>query len=137
MSEIEQKTLEGIDGFFNKLTEATDIVATKLIDVAPEAAEALLNLVQFKGIFNVTASLLVTFFLILCAAKIAPRLIKWAKEDEYNPAPLIIMVVGGLGWVVMFASSLICFLSFYNWLAAFYPEGAVAFKALAAVGIDL
>lgn len=37
--------------FFEKITEYAAVLEQQLIDVAPHAAEALLNLVQFKGDF--------------------------------------------------------------------------------------
>lgn len=142
-NELKDKAYEGVDGFFTKLTEAADIVTEKLIEVAPEAAQAVLNLVQFKGIFSLLAA-----SILLAGLTIAVRKMwKWLlvkREDGTNHLLYEMegaVVLPWLGFSLLFFAWFVVFmddfLSFYNWLSAFYPEGAVALKALQAAGIDL
>lgn len=137
--EITTEILTGVDGFFDKLTEATEIISGKLIEVAPDAANALLNLVQFKGIFNlIVPSLFFFTFLFLVINGL-----KWLTEvdDLEDDANCVRLFVQGITCFITGIFSLLWavpnMLSFYNWLSALYPEGAIAFKALQAVGIDL
>lgn len=136
---------KGLEGFFTKLTEVTDELTTKLFDVAPEAAEALLSLVQFKGFFYLISSSLT---MVICYLSIRYLL---TKKTEINIASNSYDIFATWGdcfkfWTlaipvgVLFIISLCSvgnLLSFYNWLSAFHPEGAIAIQALQAVGIDL
>lgn len=138
--ELEEKALEGVDGFFTKLTEAADIVTAKLIEVTPDAAEAILNLVQFKGIFTIVSSLPFVILIPIVAWHLFFRLHKWIQDEPgyydrgvaYVPAAFVSIPVG-----LIWAAFVVDFISFYNWLSALYPEGAIALKALEAVGINL
>lgn len=126
---------DNVDAFFEKLNQAADVVTQKLVAVAPEAAEAMLSLVQAKGAFDLGIS---TLFILasIALAKVAIKTCKKAFETHFEPLIPAFMVTG-----VLSAISLITggagFINFYNWVAAFYPEGAIAMKALEAVGIDL
>lgn len=131
---------EGIDGFFTKLTEAADIVTEKLIDVAPEAAEAILNIVQFKGAFNLVLSGLLILLIPIVAFQAWSKAIKFVRSKNGSYFSDIVYMPLGLATVIAFIPWIIAFSegwSFYNWLSAFYPEGAVALRALEAVGINL
>lgn len=135
--EITEVATDNIDTFFSKLNEAADVVTEKLVDVAPEATEAILNLIQFKGVFNLVLG--GVFFLMLVATICT---IFTAKvDDDYDPASFRdgVKIYGGMivAFPLFIATLEVGFLSFYNWLSAFYPEGALALKALEAVGITL
>lgn len=135
--EVTKTTTENIDAFFGKLTEAADIVTAKLVAVAPEAAEAILRLVQFKGVFTLATDVIVAFALFLVTNKYAPPLLKWAKDDEYNPLPFAVILIAGIIGGILTIAVIIDLATFYNWVSAFYPEGAIALKALEAVGVSL
>lgn len=138
--ELEQKTLEGIDGFFTKLTEATDIVSAKLVEVAPDAAEAILGLVQIKGIFSLVnefAWFAVFFLLTRWLYGVSRKRFNEGEYEHYD-VPIFIFAGAGAGVAGVFSLCMLGkFLRFYDWLAAIYPEGAVALTALNAVGINL
>lgn len=139
--EVATKTQESMDVFFSKLTEAATVVTEKLIEVAPDAAEALLNLVQFKGFFSLAVGAALLIGTLVCLNVI--RSVKW-EETRYSsgsePATATdwLKFIGGitLGISFLFGAAILLF-SFYNWLSAFYPEGAIALKALEAVGINI
>lgn len=139
--EIKQKALEGIDGFFTKLTEAADVVTAKLIEVTPEAAEAILNLVQFKGAFTLLKlSIPLVFFAtfsIWCWRRfylfIESGGGRSSNSGDLEAACFFWCAIATVPAIV----SALAFLNFYHWVAAFYPEGAIALKALQAVGIEL
>lgn len=143
----EEKVHEGVDGFFTKLTEAADVVTEKLIEVTPEAADAILNLVQFKGVFYITVPAIVLALwigLIVNGIKflrnVNPEIWGIAEYDGAAGDITRIFVQGGVCFAMFFPSviwAIPSILSFYNWLSALYPEGAIALKALQAVGIDL
>lgn len=134
--EVAAKTQESMDAFFSKLTEAATVVTEKLVEVAPDAAEAMLNLVQFKGVFGLVLGLVFAIGLF-----VSIRMLSKVRFDEYNdpdsPKSAVNLVGGIAGSVVSTAGVLINLFPFYNWLAAFYPEGAIALKALEAVGINI
>lgn len=134
---------EGVDGFFDRLNEAIDIVSEKLVEVAPEAAEAVLNLVQAKGIFHLVVAApfvlgaLVALFLVW---SFTLKYHKQKKEEGEYYDPFIPFFPAGCATAVLLVCFFVAFFkgwTFYNWLSAFYPEGAIAFKALQAAGIDL
>jgi len=135
--EIKEKALEGVDGFFTKLTEAADIVSAKLVDVAPEAAEAVLNLVQFKGVFDIGVGAVLALLSFVSVKKLLIPGCQKLIEDEYCGIGLVMAMFGGAAAFITGLFSLIQLLTFYIWLSAFYPEGAIALKALQAVGVDL
>lgn len=126
---------DNVDAFFEKLNQAADVVTQKLVAVAPEAAEAMLSLVQAKGVFDVVISAL--FILAsLVLAKITIKTCKKAFETAFEPLIPTFMITGVIS-AILFITGTLGVLDFYNWVAAFYPEGAIAMKALAAVGIEL
>jgi hypothetical protein len=137
MPDIEKT--DNIDVFFGKINEAADIVSAKLVAVAPEAAEALLNLVQFKGVFDLASGVALG---CLCCVLIkfgvnrmglAAEITKEHGDRYSNNEEMTWQAVGAVSFVVAAftgVGSLISVLSFYPWLAAFYPEGAIAMKAL-------
>lgn len=130
---IEESVTNGLDMFFTKLTDAADIVSTKLVEVAPDAAYALLHLVRFKGIFDLSlGALLLLMGLILCT-----KALEFMKRDDEDPTFDILGALLAVVSFVVFLSGMVEILSFYNWVAALYPEGAIALKALEAVGITL
>lgn len=136
--QIEETALQGIDGFIERLNQAADVITSKLIEVAPDATEAILNLVQFKGIFEIGVSavwLVTSLVLLILHFKIIwPWSVKYI--DEADGISLVAnLALVPIGFFIVDSS--ISFFNFYNWLSAFYPEGALALKALEAVGIDL
>lgn len=140
---IEETTLEGVDLFFTKITEAGEVIADKLIEVSPDVAEGLLTLVQYKGGFDL---LIATLYLIVFTIA-TKKIWTWGmkkpdpqcyyrnfKNLEEGIVPLSVV------WSFFFVlgvAALYDLFHFYNWVALFYPEGAVAIKALEAVGITL
>ena len=137
---LETTVTEGMDTFFTKLTEATEVITEKLIEVTPQAAEALLNLIQFKGVFNITISGLftgITLFLIINTVSLLQRMF----EEKLSEAAIPRVIVQGFLSVLLILTCMVwalpTLLSFYNWLSALFPEGAIALKALEAVGIEL
>lgn len=128
--------------FTDKLAEAGTLVTQKLIDVAPDVADSILNLVRAKGIFDISFDVI----LFLMSLSITIILInKWGKvksfDDEYHSVlygPEI--KIYSLFCVASVAVSVVSFLSifnFYNFVAAIMPEGAIAMKALSSVGLEL
>ena len=141
VDKIDEVAAEGIEGFFTKLTEVTDTLTDKLVDIAPEAADALLSLVQFKGVFHIVSPFLILITILAVGVFSVKRLYKWAGKFDMNPADeglqyVPMCVVGGLT-IILSGVHFFKLFNFYNWLSAFYPEGAIALKALEAVGIDL
>lgn len=142
MTNTKQNIDEKLDTFLGKVIDAAETVSAKLIDVAPEVADSLLMLVQAKGIYEIGTSFLFT----IISLSVFVWLIKSrTKVLEYNDTleryeqgmPVIFWVISSA--ITLFI--LICFFSslfnFYDWVSAFYPEGAVAIKALKAAGIEL
>lgn len=128
---------ENIDAFFGQINEAISIFSAKVIEVAPEAAEAILSLVQFKGGFNIAVGVL---FLIATVAVFKFGFLSGIsdlREDEYSGIGLFKAMAGGFIAFVSGFITCVYLLSFYNWVSAFYPEGAIALKALEAVGVSL
>ena len=136
--DIKEATLEGIDGFFTKLTEAADIVTAKLVEVAPEAAEGLLNLVQFKSGFEIIVGLFWTLPLMLYLAFLLKPSIKHFKNNKHDMEEQFAVIIMPI--IILSLPTIISFLyllHFETWLGLFYPEGYIALKALEAVGISL
>lgn len=135
-NELEEKALEGVDGFFEKLTEYADVLGGKLTDIAPDAAEALLNLIQLKGGFILAIGFVAAAVTIFGLNQL--RKVKIDKEGNFERLSDFFRLVGGVLFVCFGGSCAVSTLfDFYNWLAAFYPEGALAFKVLKAVGIEI
>lgn len=142
-TEVVEAAETGVDAFFTKLTEVTTQLTDKLISVAPDIADALLNLVQAHSVFN----LIVGFLMLTIPACIV--FLKWhslwawveKKEDDAGiDASGMYGLLGLFCVVVMGGTSLmglLKLLSFTNWIGAFYPEGALALKALEAAGLSL
>lgn len=137
---MEEQTKETLMTFVDKLAEAGTIVTDKLIEVAPDVAQSLLMLIQFKGIFDIILNIIafLVFSTITAIVFNFRKKVYELTEDSYEKeAPRFFY------WLVFFilpTISIILFFNifnFYNWVAAFYPEGAVAIKALEAVGITL
>lgn len=142
MESIETPNLEdGLAVFVDKLNTAADIITSKLIEQAPEALESILNIIQYKGIFD-----LATAFVLVCV--FAPLSVFFAKVardgllDKYD-TPLdseFAGIVFGILFSLAIAGAIIFsgrIFDFNLWLASFYPEGALALKALNSVGIEL
>jgi len=134
---LEEKAAEGVDGFFDKLSGAMDIVGEKLIDVTPEAAEHLLNLVQFKGIFGISKAGIVLAIVATLATWSWLKLKRYASSGNSTVDEICAWATCNTALTVVSGFVLMIFLDFYNWISAFYPEGAIALKALEAVGINL
>ncbi len=126
-----------VDGFFDKLTEATEIISTKLIEITPDAAVVLLHLVQFKGVFAI--SKIMVMFLVMGTLVLWSwrKFIAHTKKDDFDVEGARVWatanILGSVSVVILFCATA----NFYNWISAVYPEGAIAFKALEAVGINL
>lgn len=131
---------EGFNNFLNGLTNAATMVSQKIMEIAPDVADALLNLVQFKGIFSlITAAVFLTGAAVFYFKGVYPKISKWAKDNERES--------DGFSWVVfailsapfglLIVGNTIDLFSFYSWISAIYPEGAIALKALEAAGINL
>jgi len=138
--QIEETTLKGLDTFFTKLTEAADVVTQKLIEVTPEAADAILNLVQFKGIFELSTGFLVFIIplgLVLWSWLKFKKYVSCTTGSNFCGEIAVLWLGGNIITTIITIIAFISVLDFYNWLSAFYPEGAIAFKALEAVGINL
>jgi hypothetical protein len=127
-----------MDVVFDKLLTATDTITQKLIEVAPEAANAILNLVQFKGAF-LLISCVVGISGIFCTVRYCLKKVHKHFETSRHKQDIILGVcmICGILFGTTFIYCVSELLSFYNWLSAFFPEGAIAFKALEAAGIDL
>lgn len=138
---LQIKDSEGLDGFFDKVSRAMEIVGDKLIDVTPEAAEHLSNLVQFKGMFALGVGVMLLMFSAFLAT-VAIKQIKFLTADKYeteigNTISVVVASVSSVTFIPFFAEGMSRTINFYNWLSATYPEGAIALKALEAVGINL
>lgn len=136
-SKIEETTIEGIDGFFTKLTEAAEIVTQKLIAVAPDVAESLLNLVQAKGIFDLSVGLMSFISLTALSAWSWSKLASFPEGSPWSDLGIPWLIGNVLVTLVALGALFGDVLNFYSWVAAFYPEGAIALKALEAAGISL
>lgn len=131
---------DNVDAFFEKLNQAADVVTQKLVAVAPEAAEAMLSLVQAKGIFDLTVSVVILGFSLVMATISASSFKKAFVEDSdcfANEVYVAISAISAAFCLVSFIVGGARITNFYYWVAAFYPEGAIAMKALQAVGISL
>ena len=129
----------GVEGFFDKLTEVTGALTEELVNVAPSVAEALLTLVQVKGVFHISIGLLALFgvykaFNMLKTVKFCESRNSLDLTESVNDA---MKLVFGVLLILSFAFISLFNLQFYHWISAIYPEGALALKALSAAGIDL
>jgi len=127
---------DNLDDFFGKINEAVDMVSAQLIEVAPEAADALLTLVQFKGIFELAVGFL-CLAMVCAGVYFLRRGVVLCQEYKTFDKGMFLAVPSAM---VIFFSGIFAIgalSQFYNWLAAFYPVGALSLKALEAVGITL
>lgn len=135
---------ETVDVFLGKLIQAADVVTAKLIEVAPDAANAILTLVQAKGVFSLSKSglLMITGISLL----VAWRKYVWPwisiKEQELSPYDkgmykALYGYIPSAVFILIILFGFFSLLSFYKWVSVFYPEGAIALKALEAAGIEL
>ena len=129
---------QNIDVFIGKLNTAIDAISEQVIKVAPDAAEMIVGLVQFKGAFSLAVGLILIALLFVFMKICTKRLFSWSYKHDDNTGlcwavtsfahmPFILFAAHGLGKV----------LSFNNWLSLLYPEAALAYKALEAVGVYL
>lgn len=135
---------DGFNNFFDLLTDAATVVTLKLVEVAPDVAQGLLNLIQIKGIFSIGRSVLLLLGILGLFTLMYKKVVPWVAQKEekvnydYSGLPTLFFLF--VPYAIMgfiFISQLVSFLSFYHWIAAFYPEGAIALKALEAAGINL
>lgn len=132
----------GSSAFFDKLTEATTIISTKLIEAAPEAADALLSIVQLEGLFVLSSTTFILAVILATGLKVAFSTLAWAKKysEENRNADGAEFFIPALSFLLT-ALIAFCFavplFVFYNWLSVFYPEGAIALRALEAAGIPI
>ena len=133
---------EPLMNFADKLAEAGMMVTDKLIEVAPDVAESILKLVQIKGIFEISYDVIVFGTLSIVIALMVKnwkRLDEWSDNIRSDDGAAVMGVYNFL-LILLAVVTFFNFLSifdFYNWVAAFYPEGAIAIRALEAVGITL
>jgi small-conductance mechanosensitive channel len=122
----------GIGDFFEQLAEVTRLLKEQFINVAPEVMQILLSTVQLKGIF----SLCIGFILLILLLPIKSLFKKmWkASKDEYAEMGVVLF---GFIFGLLYLLIVVYTLRFSSWLAAFYPEGALALKAIEAVGVNL
>lgn len=137
--ETQEAFQEGLDGFLDRLNNAIDVTTEKLLEVAPEAAELILTLVQLKGGFTLITSFLSIAIAVILCKKYTATLWNWGQEhgdnsEGFSLIPCVFLVIACL---VAFIAGLCNLLYFYNWLSLILPEGAIALKALEAAGIDL
>ena len=132
-----------LDTFFEKINAAVDIVSTKLVEVAPEAVDALLTLVWAKGFHGLVEGffyLLIVLGLVKLLTVLVTRFKAELEKDDCEATLFFLglaSVVTGFTTVIFTVGTLCRITDFYNWLSVLYPEGAVAMKALEAAGIVL
>tara|TARA_R110000764_G_scaffold14143_3_gene40581 strand:- start:5552 stop:5983 length:432 start_codon:yes stop_codon:yes gene_type:complete len=140
--ELEKTVIETVSTFSEKLIEAAGVVSTKLIEVAPDVADAMLSLVQIKGLWEVTTGL-VYLMIFLTPLFFSKRI--WSKvcayesnQDCYRTGGAYVFFVLGFGALsILSFIRLTVLLDFYNWISIFFPEGAIALRALSSVGVEL
>lgn len=141
-AETNESMTTGVDGFFDKLNEVTTLLTDKMVDVSPEIVETLLNLVQAKSGFNLILGCFLTIPLMVFWFN-RSRVSQWVEDKERTQAldnkGGYVVLSAFLGFCAVMASifGVVDILAFSNWLGVFYPEGALALKALEAAGINL
>lgn len=130
---------EGFSAFMDKLSEAATTITGKLVETAPVALDALLGLIRFKGIFEVTMDLVFLVIPVAVLLAFGGKVWRWMK-DTWDECDDCVVLTGIFFFGPLIAISLIMLhnlFNFTNWLSALYPEGILAIKALEAVGIKL
>lgn len=143
--EVVESATPNIDAFVGKVNSALDVITTQIIDVAPKAADLLLRTIQFKGIFEVVVGfvfLLVTVTLGWLVRNAIRKLIaqeadKSANNEASEVANMFVACAGSVAAVGFGIATISYLCSFEAWVAAVFPEAALAMKALAAVGVNL
>ena len=130
---------EGFSAFMDKLSEAATAITGKLVETAPVALDALLGLIRFKGIFEVTMDLVFLAIPIIILFTFGKKVWAWTVKniDECTECVCTICMLFFGPLLVWAFFSLHNLFNFTNWLSALYPEGILAIKALEAVGIKL
>ena len=89
--------------------------------------------------FKVPLFIYCIWFLLLLIKRIWKAVVEIENNashgNEYG-AYILFFVFTGI-FTIISIIRLTCILNFYNWVSVFYPEGAIALKALSSVGIDL
>ena len=142
MNTQEETLLPNLDAFIGKLNAATDVITSQVVSKAPEVLDGVLHLIQARAAFDLTLSIGVIVTCSYVSVKLYRWLNSWAKEATGDPDDIAAMLavcsffaVVIQAFPVIFA---ICTLTkFYNWVALFYPEGALALRALEAAGITM
>lgn len=130
--------LPNVDAFVGKLNHAMDIISAQVITHGPEAAQLMLNLIRFRGIFDLLVGFVISIITIIAAINF-PKFMKKAAEADYNDeGPYVFMVIACCFTVIvgtLMGGHLL--LDFDNWCSAFFPAGELALKALHSVDIQI
>lgn len=134
---IPEETLASLDTFMAKVVEASTIVTQKLIEVSPEVADALLNIVQFKGIFELVIGFVITLVPLFLTLFLI-RKISDSNNEDIEDKPFLLTLTGIAGGLIttfsLFSTGI---LTFELWLQAIFPEGYIGLRALAELGLKI
>lgn len=138
-----EESITSIVAFTNKLLSYGEELGKVMLDKAPEAYEALLDLIRFKSAFVLAENLILflvvlgfTLFMWTTGIPFAKK-VDNDKEDDgfytvlmgYLPAILLT----GLCTIIFFSGVL----DFQTIIGIVYPEGYLALKAINSVGITI
>lgn len=126
MSELETKAVDILD----KL----EVLTTQY---APEVGEAALQVVQMSGVVAI-GNAFACAILAVCVAKLTQYVCKFcAKKEEaerydspWDAAGFLSLAIGVVVGLIFLIASLTDLLNFWNWVAIFSPELALAHKLL-------
>lgn len=140
---MSEEVTDQLDVFMSKVNTAVDLISEKLVDVAPDALDAILTLVWSKGIYGIVSGLIILALSYVCGSiglKLYKRADELNKTPEYKYATPIEYIHAFFFWFVSFVLLVVSFaklIGYTTWLSVFYPEGVLALKALSAAGIYL
>jgi hypothetical protein len=140
--QIEQTYPQSAELFFDKLGGYADKLEEVIMDKAPEAYGALLDLIQFKAAYEIGSGLLFTGIAASLSLFWIKKMLPKAREaDEGGYSDGVVTFFGGyVPSIILSVITLVTFaqtISFLNVLGLFYPEGYLALRALQAVNITL
>lgn len=138
-------TSEAFGEILNKLTNVAEYLTGKLVDVAPEALDAILNLIRFKGAFEIGMALMLLFAWLwtLCNYYgFFKTLDKAFWDSSTGEESHKVFRLFAQGFLLFLLSVITVFnvwgaFAFDNWLALLFPEGTLALRALEAAGLQL
>lgn len=138
-----EESIISIVSFTNKLLSYGEEIGRVMVAKAPEAYEALLDLIRFKSAFILAENFLL--FIVVLAFTISMWVygIPYARrvDKDCRTEGFTTFLIGFLPTIILTVMCVEVFfinvLDFQTILGVFYPEGYLALKALNTVGVDI